>query len=68
MIHAGDIVEISSLVKNTGSQPAGVTQLEVNLPGNVANQYLETKSLNASEETWVNTTFTAPQTGSTQFM
>ena len=64
MIHAGDIVEISSLVKNTGSQPAGVTQLEVNLPGNVANQYLETKSLNASEETWVNTTFTAPQTGS----
>ena len=33
MIHAGDTVEISSLVKNTGSQPAGVTQLEVNLPG-----------------------------------
>ena len=63
MIHAGDTVEISSLVKNTGSQPAGVTQLEVNLPGNVADQYLETKSLNASEETWVNTTFTAPQTG-----
>ena len=63
MIHAGDTVEISSLVKNTGSQPAGVTQLEVNLPGNLADQYLETKSLNASEETWVNTTFTAPQTG-----
>ena len=63
MIHAGDTVEISSLVKNTGSQPAGATQLEVNLPGNLADQYLETKSLNASEETWVNTTFTAPQTG-----
>lgn len=63
MIHAGDTVEISSLVKNTGSQPAGVTQLEVNLPGNIVDQYLETKSLNASEETWVNTTFTAPQTG-----
>ena len=63
MIHAGDTVEISSLVKNTGSQPASVTQLEVNLPGNLADQYLETKSLNASEETWVNTTFTAPQTG-----
>lgn len=63
MIHAGDTVEISSLVKNTGSQPAGVTQLEVNLPGNLADQYLETKSLNASEETWVNATFTAPQTG-----
>ena len=63
MIHAGDTVEISSLVKNTGSQPAGVTLLEVNLPGNLADQYLETKSLNASEETWVNTTFTAPQTG-----
>ena len=63
MIHAGDMVQISSLVKNTGSQPAGVSQLEVNLPGNVANQYLETKPLNASEETWVNTTFIAPQTG-----
>ena len=63
MIHSGDTVQISSLVKNTGSEPAGITQLEVNLPGNIADQYLETKSLNASEETWVNTTFTAPQTG-----
>ena len=64
MIHSGDTVQISSLIKNTGSEPAGTTQLEVNLPGNIADQYLETKSLNASEETWVNTTFTAPQTGS----
>ena len=63
MIHSGDTVQISSLIKNTGSEPAGTTQLEVNLPGNIADQYLETKSLNASEETWVNTTFTAPQTG-----
>ena len=37
--------------------------MEVNLPSNLADQDLETKSLNASEETWVNTTFTAPQTG-----
>ena len=51
-------------MKNTGSEPAISSQLEVNLPGNLANQYLLTKSLNASEETWVNTTFTAPQTGS----
>ncbi|MEC7589907.1 MAG: CARDB domain-containing protein [Candidatus Thermoplasmatota archaeon] len=64
MIHAGDTIQLSSLVKNTGSEPAIISQLEVNLPGNLANQYLQTKSLNASEETWVNTTFTAPQTGS----
>ena len=64
MIHAGDTIQLSSLVKNTGSEPAISSQLEVNLPGNLANQYLLTKSLNASEETWVNTTFTAPQTGS----
>ena len=64
MIHAGDMIQLSSLVKNTGSEPAISSQLEVNLPGNLANQYLQTKSLNASEETWVNTTFTAPQTGS----
>ena len=63
MIHAGDTIQLSSLVKNTGSQPAISSQLEVNLPGNLANQYLLTKSLNASEETWVNTTLTAPQTG-----
>ena len=64
MIHAGDTIQLSSLVKNTGSESAISSQLEVNLPGNLANQYLQTKSLNASEETWVNTTFTAPQTGS----
>ena len=64
MIHAGDTIQLSSLVKNTGSEPAISSQLEVNLPGNLANQNLLTKSLNASEETWVNTTFTAPQTGS----
>ncbi len=64
MINSGDIVQISSLVKNTGSQPAEITQLGVNLPGDIPDQYLETKSLNAGEETWVNTTFTAPQTGS----
>ena len=34
MIHSGDTVQISNLVKNTGSQPAGISQLEVNLPGN----------------------------------
>lgn len=62
-IHAGDTIQLASLVKNTGSQPAGSSQLEINLPGNAANIYLETKSLNASEETWVNTSFTAPQTG-----
>ena len=63
-IHAGDTVQVSSLVKNTGSVPAGTSQLEVNLPGDIPNQYISTKSLNASEQTWVNTTFTAPQTGS----
>ena len=63
-IHAGDTVQISNLVKNTGTESAIASQLEINFPGNIANQYLATKSLNASEETWVNTTFTAPQTGS----
>ncbi len=63
-IHAGDTVQVSSLIKNTGSVPAGTSQLEVNLPGDIPNQYISTKSLNASEQTWVNTTFTAPQTGS----
>ncbi|DAC28160.1 MAG TPA: hypothetical protein D7H81_06970 [Candidatus Poseidoniales archaeon] len=64
MIHAGDTIQLSSLVKNTGSVTAAGSQLEVNLPGSLASQYLQTKSLNASEESWVNTTFTAPQTGS----
>ena len=63
-IHAGDTIQVSSLVKNTGSEPAGTSQLEVNFPGDIPDQYISTKSLNASEQTWVNTTFIAPQTGS----
>ena len=63
-IHAGDNIQISNLVKNTGSEPASSSQLQINLPGNIADQYLTTKSLNASEEVWVNSTFTAPETGS----
>ena len=63
-IYAGDTVEISSLVKNTGTEPASASQLEVNLPGSINNQMISTASLTPGQETWVNTSFTAPATGS----
>jgi hypothetical protein len=63
-IYAGDTVEISSLVKNTGTEPASASQLEVNLPGSVNDQMISTASLTPGQETWVNTSFTAPATGS----
>jgi len=63
-IYAGDTVEISSLVKNTGTEPASASQLEVNLPGSINDQMISTASLTPGQETWVNTSFTAPATGS----
>ncbi len=63
-IYAGDTVEISSLVKNTGTEAAAASQLEVNLPGSISDQIITTTSLTPGQETWVNTSFTAPATGS----
>lgn len=64
-IHSSDQVQISSLVKNTGSENASSTsQLNIDLPGAMVDQNLPVKALNASEEVWVNTSFTAPVTGS----
>lgn len=63
-IYAGETVEISSLVKNTGTEPASASQLEVNLPGSINDQMISTASLTPGQETWVNTSFTAPATGS----
>ena len=63
-IYAGDNVELSSLVKNTGTEPASTSHLQIDLPGSMTDQTISTSSLNAGEETWVNTSFTAPATGS----
>ncbi|MBD43475.1 MAG: hypothetical protein CMB09_05215, partial [Euryarchaeota archaeon] len=63
-IYAGDTIEISSLVKNTGTEPALTSDLQIDLPGSMTDQMISTISLNPNEETWVNTSFTAPATGS----
>ena len=63
-IYAGDTIEISSLVKNTGTEPASNSDLQIDLPGSMNDQMISTISLNPNEETWVNTSFTAPATGS----
>ena len=62
-IFAGDTITVSSLVRNTGSEPAGASVLHLNLPG-AADQDLPTPSIDAGSSTWVNTTFTAPSSGS----
>ena len=63
-IYAGDTVEISSLVKNTGTEPASTSDLQIDLPGSMTDQMISTTSLNPGEEIWINTSFTAPATGS----
>ena len=63
-IYAGDTIELSSLVKNTGTEPASTSDLQIDLPGSMTDQMISTISLNPNEETWVNTSFTAPTTGS----
>ena len=62
-IFAGDTITVSSLVRNTGSEPAGASVLHLDLPG-AADQDLPTPSIDAGSSTWVNTTFTAPSSGS----
>lgn len=61
-IFAGDTITVSSLVRNTGSESAGASVLHLDLPGAV-NQDLSTPSIDAGSSTWVNTTFTAPSSG-----
>jgi hypothetical protein len=61
-IFAGDTITVSSLVRNTGSEPASASVLHLDLPEAV-NQDLSTPSIDAGSSTWVNTTFTAPSSG-----
>ena len=62
-IFSGDSVLLSSLVRNVGSEPAAASTLHVDLPG--ANDIeVATPEIAAGATAWVNTTFTAPESGS----
>jgi hypothetical protein len=66
-ILAGDTVNLSSLVRNLGSEPADESILHVDIPG--ANDLdITTPSIAAGSTEWVNTTFIAPQSGSYTLM
>lgn len=62
-IHAGDTVNLSSLVRNLGSEPADASVLHIDLPGG-NDLDIPTPPISAGSMQWVNTTFTAPQSGS----
>ena len=62
-IFSGDTVTLSSLVRNVGSEPAVASTLHIDFPGAV-DQELVTPPLAAGATEWVNTTFTAPESGS----
>ena len=66
-IFAGDTVTLSSLVRNLGSEPAEASTLHINLPGSTDLE-IPTPPIAASSSEWVNTTFTAPQSGSHTLM
>ena len=66
-IHSGDTVNLSSLVRNLGSEPADASVLHIDLPG--ANDLdIATPPIAAGSSQWVNTTFTAPSSGSHSLM
>ena len=62
-IHAGDNLMFSTKIRNTGSEPATESVLHLDMPADIGEIYLPTQELNPGEETWLNTTFTAPSTG-----
>jgi len=66
-IFAGDTVQLSSLVRNLGSEPAEASTLHIDLPG-ANNLDISTPSIAAGSTEWVNTTFIAPQSGSHTLM
>ena len=65
-IHSGDTVELNTKVANIGSVDAPASHLEIRFPGSMSDVELATDAITAGSETWVNTTFVAPSTGSYQ--
>ena len=63
-IKSGDTVQLSTLIKNTGSEPAQSSTLHIDLPSSLADQEISTSALNAGQDEWINTTFIAPQSNS----
>ena len=61
-IRAGDSMEIAMRVKNTGTIDAAQSTLLLQVPDQT-DQYLSTPALAAGEETWLNVSTVAPQTG-----
>ena len=62
-INSGDTVQLSTLVKNTGSEPAVASILQIDLPSTLVDEEIATSALSPSQEEWINTTFTAPSSG-----
>ena len=62
-INSGDTVQLSTLVKNTGSEPAVASTLQIDLPSTLSDEELVTSALSPSQQEWINTTFTAPSSG-----
>ena len=65
-IFAGDTVQLSSLVRNLGSEPADASTLHIDLGSTDID--VPTPSISAGSTQWVNTTFTAPESGSHSLM
>ena len=65
-IHSGDTVELNTKIANIGSEDASASHLEIRFPGSMNDVELPTDAIPAGSETWVNTTFVAPSTGTYQ--
>ncbi len=65
-IHSGDTVELNTKITNIGSVDAPASHLEIRFPGSMSDVELATDAITVGSETWVNTTFIAPSTGTYQ--
>ena len=54
-INSGDSVQLSNLVKNTGSEPAGASTLKVDYPSTLVDEEISTSALSPGQEEWINT-------------
>ena len=62
-INSGDSVQLSTLVKNTGSEPAVASTMKIDLPSSLVDEEVAISPLTPGQEEWFNTTFIAPSSG-----
>ena len=62
IVYAGDAVPLSTQIKNSGPEDADASEMLLEVPGSPG-VLLSTPAIDSGDSVWVNTTFTAPSSG-----